>query len=722
MENQQERRIAIAATFVAEPVQTVLDFWMHKLGLRFAVEFAPYDQVMQQLLDPSSLLRRNQEGLNALLIRFDDWLRRDGAEEERPWTREQLDRVQDGIEGFAQALKSASEHSQVPYLVCICPEAPAPAGEASSAMQARMRDLLRMELRELGNVDILVGSELNRIYKVGEYYDPQGQRLGHMPYTAAFYSAIGTALVRRLRALYSAPYKAIVLDCDRTLWKGICAEDGPNGIQIDEPHKGFQDFVVAQHDSGLLICLCSKNHEEDVFGAFDSHPEMPLQREHIVSWRINWKPKSENIRSLAGELGIGLDSFVFIDDNPLECAEVQEALPEVLVVPMPGDPVSPARFFAHLWAFDHSKITEEDRARTQLYHQQADRERFRESATTLADFIAGLQLHIKLFEAAPQHYERIAQLTQRTNQFNMTTIRRSAEELRALAESGDARVLAVEVDDRFGDYGLVGAVIYRPEAEAIEVDTLLLSCRVLGRGVEHRILARLGEIAGSLGLDAVDVRFIPTSKNQPAFDFLEKLDANSRSQAGPALRYRFPAEYARKVEFSADSAESTDGRAPEQEAISRPSEGRSPSARPTSEHFVQIALQLSSAAQITEAIDSWNQKARMNLPSGYAAPSSPLEQAIARIWKEVLGFDRVGIQDKFSELGGSSLAAVQVIARLNKELGVELSIVDIFEAPTIESMVKRLESGSNGRQEREKFLASQIRGERRSAIARLRRK
>src|SRR6185503_20000636 len=205
----------------------------------------------------------------------------------------------------------------------------------------------------------------------------------------------------------------------------VCGEDGPRGINLDPPRKTLQEFLRRQHDSGQLLCLCSKNNEEDVRDVFQCRPEMPLRSEHFVARRVNWRSKSENLRSLAAELKVGLDSFVFIDDNPMECAEVEANCPEVLCLQLPEDPALIPQFLKHLWVFDHLKLTAEDKKRAVLYHQNHQREQFQAQSLNLADFMAGLNLRLQIEEVKPDQLARIAQLTQRTNQFNFTTRRRS---------------------------------------------------------------------------------------------------------------------------------------------------------------------------------------------------------------------------------------------------------------------------------------------------------
>src|SRR5262249_30133567 len=238
----------------------------------------------------------------------------------------------------------------------------------------------------------------------------------------------------------------------------------------------------------------------DVVQVFEQRTEMVLQRRHLVAWRVNWKRKSENIRSLAEELQVGLESFIFIDDDPLECAEVQANCPEVLALQLPGNPDVLSKFLRNLWVFDRGNITEEGGERTALYRESFQRKQFRRQAPSFEEFLTGLRLKIQISTLAPHQLSRVSELTNRTNQFNFTTIRRSEVETKQLCELEGAECLVVHVKDRFGNYGFVGVVIFKAHGGAMILDTFLLSCRALGRRVEYRMLARLGETARERGL------------------------------------------------------------------------------------------------------------------------------------------------------------------------------------------------------------------------------
>jgi FkbH-like protein len=502
-----DRAIAISATFTAEAIQPALAFWAGELGLGCEIRFAGYNQVFQQLLDPAGLLARNRAGYNIVLVRFEDWAGDAGPE--------------DSAHRLVDAVRSAAATFSAPLIVVLCP--PTPPHAAAFERSARV---LGDALADLPAVHLLLPDYVLGLYPVEAVHDPHGDELGHLPYTPEFFVALATAIARQIHAIATPPFKVAAIDCDETLWAGICGEDGPQGVAIDPPRRALQEFLRERRRMGLLLVLASKNNEDDVVETFRAHPEMPLRLEDFAARRINWESKSANLAALAEELDLGLDSFLLVDDNPKECTEAQAGAPEVLVLPLPADPAGIPEFLRHVWAFDRARVTEEDRRRPELYAQKAERASAERAAANLEEFLAALRLEIVIAPVRPEQAARVAQLTQRTNQMNATCVRRSEAEILALG-GARARVecLAVEVKDRFGSYGLAGAMVFRCTGDRLAVDTFLLSCRALGRGVEHRMVARLGEIARERGLALVEIPFVPGQRNQPARLFLESLRA-----------------------------------------------------------------------------------------------------------------------------------------------------------------------------------------------------
>ncbi|HEU4325819.1 MAG TPA: HAD-IIIC family phosphatase [Roseiflexaceae bacterium] len=679
------QNIIVAATFTAEPIADSVAFWSDYLGLTAHVQFAPYNQVFQQLLDPNSLLFGPEPGLNVLLLRFEDWLH---GHTHASALHDQLDGL---IADLLAALSSAVGRSQRTVLVCCCPASPSlRADPPVAAALLRAEERLEQAVRPLQQVRFVPQREVERDYSVTDYDDPHSELLGRIPYTPAYFAALGTLIFRTFAATQARPAKVLVLDCDNTIWSGVCGEDGADGIELTPGHLALQQFAIEQHHAGMLICLCSKNSEADVLAVFDQRADMLLKREHLVAWRINWLPKSQNLRQIAGELDLGLDSFVVLDDNPLECAEIQAACPEALVLQLPADPALIPSFLTHTWCFDRTHVTEVDRARTLLYRQNSARRQLQAQSLTLDDFLAQLNLEVTITPATPAQYARMAQLTQRTNQFNLTTIRRSEAEIGAFCAAEGNQALAVEVCDRFGEYGLVGVVLLTLDRNVLDVDTLLLSCRVLGKRVEHHLAVRLGEIARQGGAPLVRMRYARTDRNQPALDFLAGLGGERRPLGGGFL-----CELSAEVLLGAldrpvvQSLAQPDDVLVATDTLADRAGPQTQTAR--SALLTTIATTLSRATAITAAVQDWRRRARTNLGGTFVAPQTPEQAALCELWAQVLGVDRVGITDDFFALGGHSLSATRLLSRIRDVFRVDLPQGVLFEAPTIALMAERID-------------------------------
>ncbi|HEY0605190.1 MAG TPA: HAD-IIIC family phosphatase, partial [Herpetosiphonaceae bacterium] len=683
------QNIVVTATFTAEPIADVLDFWLDTLGIAANIEFAPYQQVFQQLLDPDSAIARNRNGFNILLVRWEDWQQRDDQQAALD-PADRATAIAEHGRQFVDTLKTVADRSPARFLVCICPHTPT-ADLPSAALYAELSAYARAELESAGNLWLLSGEQIQARYPVADYYDAHSDALGHIPFTPHFFTALGTSIARTISALLHPPTKVVVLDCDHTLWGGVCGEDGPLGIVLDEPHLALQRFIVALHDAGMLICLCSKNTEEDVIAVFDQRSDMVLKRDHLVASRINWRAKSENLQALATELQLGLDSFIFIDDNPLECAEVQASCPEVVTLQLPADPGQITPFLDHVWAFDRTRVTAEDTRRTAMYQQNLARERARSTALTLEDFLADLQLDIQIAPLTPATLPRVAQLTQRTNQFNLTTIRRSEGEIQAFCQAGGT-CWTVEVADRFGDYGLVGVLLFTTDAEAITVDTWLLSCRVLGKRVEHHMLARLGELAQEHGLSRVHLRYTTTAKNQPARDFLESIGGEFKTPTEDGTAFSLPSDVAATTLARRITAPrpATDVVIARQDVL-RPTSQPIAAARSRTALMQQIGVELQSVEQIHASIAARRLRSRADLDGAFVAPETETERQLSAIWTDVLGLDRVGRHDSFFALGGQSLLGTRLLSRVRGVFGVELSQVALFETPTLSALAERID-------------------------------
>lgn len=623
----EQHRIVIAANFTADPIADSLHFWCRQPGWPDEVRFAPYNQVFQTLLAPNSAFSANAAGTNVLLLR--------------------ADRI-----AVPEELAAAVRTFGGPVVVALCPS-PAPSNE------------LETLLAGIRTVTLISTSDFQQLYPVPDPFDTHAEHLGDVPYTPLFYAALGTMLVRTIHALHTRPFKLIALDCDNTLWDGTCGEDGPEGVRTSEPRRLLHEFMRTQREAGMLLALASRNNERDVLDTFQAHPTMPLGLADFIAMRISWQSKSVGLAAMAEDLSLGLDSFILLDDSAKEIAEVRAACPEVLGLELPHAEARIPHFLAHVWAFDHLRITDEDRARNTLYQEQATRGKLERQAGTLEEFLASLCVEIHLQPVTEAQLPRVAQLTQRTSQMNTTLVRRTEQQVT------ETECWAVDVSDRFGSYGLVGAMFLARHGETLVIENLLLSCRALGRGVEQRMVARVRELALERGLPGgVQIPFVEGPRNQPARDFVAAL-TNGAS-----------------VKIPSASAPPAD-------------------AAPVPQRFdyARIARDLSRPAQILEAMRA----AQHTREASFVAselPGTELEKQLAAIWADVLHVARPGIHQDFFDLGGHSLLAVQLFSRVRQQLGADLQMDLLYSGKlTIAGMAAAVELAQADPEEMDRLLA-----------------
>jgi FkbH-like protein len=285
------------------------------------------------------------------------------------------------------------------------------------------------------------------------------------------------------------------------------------------------------------LAVCSKNNPDDAMEALNSHAGMLLRAHHFAAMRINWNDKTRNLREIAAELNIGIDSLAFMDDNPVECEQIRAALPEVTVIELSGDPLHFAWILRECPVFERLALSAEDQQRTAFYAEQRERTQAEQTFQSKEDFFRYLEQEAEIALVTPASLARISQLTQKTNQFNLTTKRYTEQQISELALSAEYGVFSIRVRDRFGDHGLVGVAITRDSDEICEIDTFLLSCRVIGRSVETALLSYLGERALKRGQKRLAGWFVPTKKNAPAKEFYSQHGFRLESENGQGARW-----------------------------------------------------------------------------------------------------------------------------------------------------------------------------------------
>ena len=348
---------------------------------------------------------------------------------------------------------------------------------------------------------------------------------------------------RKLEGFALKRKKCLVLDLDNTLWGGILGEDGPDGIKIGGDYPGnafllFQELLVELSKSGVILAVCSKNNEKDVLEVWEKNPFIALSGKYISAYRINWQDKATNLKELAKELNIGLDSFVFLDDNPNERELIRQILPMVAVPDFPYQPYDLPVFFKAVTDdyFRVYEVTAEDLSKAEQYKANAARESEKVKFSDFEDYLKSLDMQLTVRKSDEFNIPRIAQMSGKTNQFNLTTRRYSEMDIRNLAAEGDL-VYCLDVSDRFGESGITGAAVIKISGREAYIDTFLLSCRVLGRGIEVAFLKELLSILSARGIERVKAEYIPTEKNGLVADFYDKFGFSPEREDGDVRKY-----------------------------------------------------------------------------------------------------------------------------------------------------------------------------------------
>jgi FkbH-like protein len=364
-----------------------------------------------------------------------------------------------------------------------------------------------------------------------QFYSSKRWYLGGLRFSVTGERLLAAEMERILDAQVVARKKCLALDLDDTLWGGVVGEEGLAGIQLSETGEGarFKDFqrrIRELGQMGVILAVVSKNNRDDALEVFERHEHMVLKKEDFASVKIGWSPKPEGIAELARDLDIGLDSLVYVDDNPVEREAVRTALPEVTVPDFPADTCELAAFADALYKehFFTLESTDEDHRRTEAYLANARRAEERGAAASLEDFLAGLRTKISLGRLRDEDIARAAQLTQKTNQFNLTTRRYTEQEIQAFRTAPGVTVSIGSVADKHGDNGKVFlGIVRRLGPDTAELDTFLMSCRVMGRFIEDQILDHLVRELRADGVLRLRVPLVPTRKNAPARSFVERL-------------------------------------------------------------------------------------------------------------------------------------------------------------------------------------------------------
>lgn len=656
-------KLIVTATYMAEPMKDAFNFWQKQLGIKFNVEFSPLNSVFNQLMDPFSDVRQNKY-CNAIIVRFDDWRRNeDGFESQEDENVAMAKRMRRNFDELVANIVSAAEAGNGTYMVFV---SPAIEGEHTSESEELEKELLE-KLSGVNNVYVYPSVEVENMYDISDYYDIYTDAVAYIPYKQNYFDVFATVICRKVLAFYGKPYKVVALDCDNTLWKGVLGEDGINNIKVDESRAYLQRYMKSLKDKGMLLCLCSKNDEEEIREVFDKIEGMVLTLDDIVTMKINWDRKSENLRTMASELNVGLDSFVFIDDSMAECMEVKMSAPEVLTLTLPEEDEEIRNFVRNIWALDIVSVTDADKNRTEKYKENAKREEFAKT-TTFEEFINGLELQVDIQNIDSNDYDRAYQMMLRINQFNFTAHKYNNSEFSELVNSDKHIVVGIKAKDRFGEYGMIGLMVMEKEKENLTLLNVMLSCRALCKGIEYQMMNYVGKVASELGYDKVCIKFAKTGRNTVAEKFLNKFidecQENNIVDVGVLTELDFK-NYINAMELNENDA----------------NEGSDADYEPDTDYndiLVEIAQEYNSTEKIHKAIVS-ERLNNIGDRAEYAPPTNEIEEKIVEIWEEILEVEKIGINDSLFSLGGESIKAIQILSRVREEFETDISLAVLFE-------------------------------------------
>ena len=544
------RRIAVLGS-------GVLDFWAGLLrpalfGFDIGCEIltGEYDQYQQEIRDPSSRLAKFRPEIVVLAV---NW-RSLGLLDE---TADPAATVRNLIDGLA-ALWRTCQHRYRAAVIQLNFEIPEvdPLGRLSAASpggRARVIHTLNLELwdaAQQARVAVLDVEQLAAATGKRNWSDP-GMWIAAKQYpTTDAVPLLTRNLAALVRAVCGLTSKCAVLDLDGTLWGGVIGEDGLDGIRLGgdaegEAYTAFHQYLLGLRRRGIPLAVCSKNNEDDARSVFRRHPETVLKEDDFAVFLANWEPKPDNLKKIAAMLNIGVDSLVFLDDNPVERNLVRRELPEVEVPELPDDPARYAEALHATYLFESLSLTDEDRRRADTYRDNVLRTELAAGSTNLDDYLVSLRMKVDLRPFDETNLPRIVQLINKTNQFSLTTRRTTASEVMAWMQDPACYTQFMRLQDRFGDSGVTGAMVAVREGETLRIVNWLMSCRVLGRRIENLMLASLMQHARRAGAAAVIGEYLPTAKNGQTAELFDRFGferIEEREDGGRLYRAAVPAE------------------------------------------------------------------------------------------------------------------------------------------------------------------------------------
>jgi len=526
---KDEVKVLVLRQITIEGIETLIKHHLYSQQIRPIIEFGGYGTMVQDVLAAESVVSSDPD-LIVLALSIDALDQNYGSP---GWTK---DAVRSELGSLFEFLASNTRATIAVhnFILPLWPEQGLVTDIAGLDLATQVAGLNKFVLEAVrAHVPRFVLMDWDRYLRqlgADAALDERGRYLWGAPFRRPFLDLWACQLSRVACVLRAKTKKVLVLDCDNTLWGGVIGEDGMEGIQLDAnqyPGRAYFDFqttVVHLAQRGVLITLCSKNNEADVSEVLDQHPWCRIKRDHLSAWRVNWNDKASNITELAAELNLGLESFVFVDDNPAECALVAEMLPQITVLQVPQKLHELPRLLLRDGLFDTLSVTQEDRERASRYQVESQRKQTRAAYGSINDYIRSMQTVAVIHRVSPGEVPRVAQLTQKTNQFNLTTRRYSERDIELLLADHNVAIYSLAARDRFGALGLVGVLIVRITDKLGEVDSFLMSCRALGRRLENAMIEHcLASLGVAHEIERWTAEYVETAKNGQVADFWARM-------------------------------------------------------------------------------------------------------------------------------------------------------------------------------------------------------
>jgi len=524
---QRIAKVALLGSYTTTQLGQMLSLAASRRGIRIEVQESQYGQYEQDIIDPNSRLYAFDPDFVVLAVHEGDLRLPEYSSSPQESIRVEVARWT----ALWRTVRERSRARVIQHNFAL--PCDVPAGHLAARLPGSRYMMAHAVNARLGEeagsaVSIVDCDRLSSFVGKARWFDP---RFWHLAKQAVALEVV-PMLARHTAAVIGADLglsrKCLVLDLDNTLWGGVIAEDGLAGIKLGDGVDGeafvaFQEYILKLKQKGVILAVCSKNNHGDAMLPFEKHPEMRLKRDDFAVFVANWEPKPQNIRRIAQELGIGMDALVFVDDNPVEREAMRQFAPEVEVVPIPEDPSYYLRALSQCLSFETSSYTQEDAARAEQYRARAKIRELESAAGSIEEFYQSLHMQAIVAPFDAVNLPRIAQLIGKTNQFNLTTKRHGIPQLESFVKDPRCIHLYLRLRDRFADHGLVALIIALQEGTVLDIDTWLMSCRVIGRTVEATIMEQVCRRAQELGCTSLRGTYIPSEKNAMAEEAYAKV-------------------------------------------------------------------------------------------------------------------------------------------------------------------------------------------------------